>query len=72
MKTGHLIEAIMHYKHIGIVEMANKIGIQESSMSILIAGRRNITPTLAKKIGDVLDIDPLVIITNRMSEELKK
>jgi plasmid maintenance system antidote protein VapI len=62
----------MHYKHIGIVEMANKIGISESSMSTLIAGRRNITPTLAKKIGGVLDIDPLVIMTNRMCEELQK
>lgn len=72
MKTGYLIEAIMHYKHIGIVEMANKIGIAEPSMSTLIAGRRNITPTLAKKIGDVLDIDPLVIMTNRMCEELQK
>lgn len=72
MKTGHLIEAIMHYKHIGILEMANKTGMAEPSMSTLIAGRRNITPTLAKKIGDVLDIDPLVIMTNRMCEELHK
>ena len=71
MKTGHLIEAIMHYKHIRHGEMANKIGISEPSMSTLIAGRRNITPTLAKKIGDVLDIDPLVIMTNRMCEEIK-
>lgn len=71
MKTGKLIEAIMHYKHVGIQELANKIGIEEPNMATLITGRRNITPALAKKIGDVLDIEPIVIMTNRMMEELK-
>ena len=71
MKTGKLIEAIMQYKHVGIYELANKIGIKEPNMAALITGRRNITPALAEKIGDVLDIEPIVIMTNRMIEELK-
>lgn len=71
MKTGKLIEAIMHYKYVGIQELANKIGIEEPNMATLITGRRNITPSLAEKIGDVLDIEPIVIMTNRMMEELK-
>jgi len=71
MKTGKLIEAIMQYKHVGIQELANKIGIKEPNMATLITGRRNITPALAEKIGDVLDIEPIVIMTNRMIEELK-
>ena len=32
MKTGKLIEAIMQYKHVGIQELANKIGIEEPNM----------------------------------------
>ena len=72
MKTGKLIESIMQYRHIGVEELAQKIDMSPSNLSNLIIGSRNITVSLAKKIGDVLDIDPLVIMTNRMTEELKK
>lgn len=71
MKTGKLIEAIMQYKHIGIEELADKLGIAQSNLSILIIGKRNITTSLAIKIGEVLDIDPIVIMTNRTVEEIK-
>lgn len=71
MKTGKLIEAIMQYKHIGIEELADKIGIAQSNLSTLIIGKRNITTSLAIKIGEVLDIDPIVIMTNRTVEEIK-
>ena len=72
MKTGKLIEAIMQYRHIGIEELAQKIDMAQPNLSNLIIGNRKITVQLAKKIGDVLDIDPLVIMTNRMCEELRK
>ena len=62
----------MQYRHIGVEELAQKIDMSPSNLSNLIIGSRNITVSLAKKIGDVLDIDPLVIMTNRMTEELKK
>ena len=71
MKTGKLIEAIMQYKHIGIEELADKLGIAQSNLSTLIIGKRNITTSLAIKIGEVLDIDPIVIMTNRTVEEIK-
>jgi plasmid maintenance system antidote protein VapI len=71
MKTGKLIEAIMQYKHIGIEEFADKLGIAGSNLSILIVGKRNITTSLAIKIGEVLDIEPMVLMTNRTLEEIK-
>jgi len=71
MKTGKLIEAIMQYRHIGIEELAQKIDMAQPNLSNLIVGNRKITVSLAKKIGDVLDIEPIVIMTNRMMEELK-
>lgn len=71
MKTGKLIEAIMQYKHIGIEEFADRIGMAQSNLSNLIVGRRSITTSLAIKIGDVLDIDPIVLMTNRTCEEIK-
>ena len=72
MKTGKLIEAIMQYRHIGIEELAQKIDMAQPNLSNLIIGNRKITVQLAKKIGEVLDIDPIVVMTNRMSEELKE
>ena len=72
MKTGKLIEAIMHYRHVSLEEMANATGMAQNNISTLITGKRNITPSLAKKMCKVLDIDPIVVMTNRMSEELKK
>lgn len=71
MKTGKLIEAIMQYKHIGIEEFADKLGIAGSNLSTLIVGKRNITTSLAIKIGEVLDIEPMVLMTNRTLEEIK-
>lgn len=71
MKTGKLIEAIMQYRHIGVEELAKKIKIAQPNMTALILGKRKITPQLAKKIGIVLDIDPIVIMTNRTIEDLK-
>ena len=71
MKTGKLIEAIMQYQHIGIGELAQKIGIAQPNMAALILNRRGITPQLAQKIGRVLNVDPIVIMTNRMTEQLK-
>lgn len=71
MKTGKLIEAIMQYRHIGVEELAKKIKIAQPNMTALILGKRKITPQLAKKIGIVLDIDPIVIMTNRTMEDLK-
>lgn len=71
MKTGKLIEAIMQYRHIGVEELAKKIKIAQPNMTALIIGKRRITPQLAKKIGSVLDIDPIVIMTNRTMEDLK-
>lgn len=71
MKTGKLIEAIMQYQHVGIEELAQKIGIARPNMAALIMNRRGITPQLAQKIGRVLNIDPIVIMTNRMTEQLK-
>lgn len=71
MKTGKLIEAIMQYRHIGVEELAKKIKIAQPNMTALILGKRKITPQLAKKISIVLDIDPIVIMTNRTMEDLK-
>lgn len=71
MKTGKLIEAIMQYKHIGIEELAQKIDMAQPNLSSLIIGNRKITVQLAKKIGGVLDIDPMVIMQNRLCEEIK-
>ena len=71
MKTGKLIEAVMQYNHIGVEELAKKIKIAQPNMTALIIGKRKITPQLAKKIGNALNIDPIVIMTNRMMEELK-
>ena len=71
MKTGKLVEAIMQYRHIGVEELAEKIGIEPSNMYNLIIGRRNITTQLAAKIGKELDIEPSIIMANRVSEELK-
>ena len=72
MQTGKLIEALMYYRHVSLEEMANATGIAQNNISTLVSGRRNITPSLAKKMCKVLDIDPLVIMTNRMCEELQK
>jgi plasmid maintenance system antidote protein VapI len=72
MKTGKLIEALMYYRHVSLEEMANATGIAQNNISTLVSGRRNITPSLAEKMCKVLDIDPIVVMTNRMSEELKK
>lgn len=71
MKTGKLIEAIMQYRHIGLEELAQKIDVASSNLSNLIIGNRKITVKLAKKIGEVLDIDPMVIMQNRLCEEIK-
>jgi len=71
MKTGKLIEAIMQYRHIGIEELAQKIDMSQPNLSNLIIGNRKITVSLAKKIGEVLDIDPMVIMQNRLCEEIK-
>ena len=71
MKTGKLIEAIMQYKHIGIEELADRIGMARPNMFNLIIGKRNITTSLAIKIGEVLDIDPMVLMANRTLEEIK-
>lgn len=71
MKTGKLIEAIMQYKHIGIEEFADRIGVARPNASNLIIGKRNITTSLAIKIGEVLDIGPVVLMTNRTLEEIK-
>lgn len=72
MKTGKLVEALMHYKHVSIEEMATSTNIAQNNLTTLLMCRRNITPSLAKKIAKVLDIDPIVIMTNRMCEEIKK
>ena len=72
MKTGKLIEALMHYKHISIEEMSKSTGIAMTNITTLLICKRNITPSLARKFGEVLGIDPIVIMTNRMSEELHK
>ena len=71
MKTGKLIEAIMQYKHIGIEELAQKIDMAQPNLSNLIIGNRKITVQLAKKIGEILDVDPMVIMQNRLCEEIK-
>ena len=71
MKTGKLIEALMHYKHISLEEMSSATNIAQSNISTLLTCRRNTTPSLAKKMAKVLDIDPIVIMTNRMCKELK-
>lgn len=71
MKTGKLIEAIMQYKHVGIEELAQKMDIAQPNMTALILGNRKITPQLAQKIEDALDIDSIVIMTNRTMEDLK-
>ena len=71
MKTCKLIEAIMQYRHIGIEEFADKLGIAQSNLSTIIIGKRNITTSLAIKMGEVLDIDPMVLMTNRTVEEIK-
>jgi plasmid maintenance system antidote protein VapI len=72
MKTGKLIEALMHYRHVSLEDMANETNIAQSNIATLLTGKRNITPSLAEKMCKVLDIDPIVVMTNRMVEELKK
>ena len=72
MKTGKLIEALMHYRHVSLEDMANETNIAQSNIAALLTGKRNITPSLAEKMCKVLDIDPIVVMTNRMVEELKK
>ena len=57
MKTGKLIEAIMQYKHIGIEELADKLGIAQSNLSTLIIGKR-------KKFLEVFGKKMMVIIQN--------
>lgn len=71
MKTGKLIEAIMQYKHIGVEDLAKKIKIAQPNMAALIIGKRKITPQLAQKIGKALDIDAIVLLTNRTMDDLK-
>lgn len=70
MKTGKLIEAIMQYQHVSIEDLANHIGYAHSNVSAIIAGRRNITCSLAIKIGEILNVNPIVLMTNRNVEEL--
>jgi plasmid maintenance system antidote protein VapI len=72
MKTGKLIEALMHYKHISIEERSQSTGISMGNVTTLLTCRRNITPFLARKFGKVLGIDLIVNMTNRMCEELQK
>ena len=72
MKTGKLIEALMHYRHVSLEEMSNATNIAQSNITTLLTCRRSITPSLAKKICKVLDIDPIVIMTNRMVDDLKE
>lgn len=52
-------------------ELAQKIDMAQPNLSNLIIGNRKITVSLAKKIGEVLDIDPMVIMQNRLCEEIK-
>ena len=61
----------MHYKHVSLEDMANATNIAQSNITTLLTCRRNITPSIAEKMCKVLDIDPIVIMTNRMCEELK-
>ena len=68
MKT--LITKKRQEKGLKIYELANKVGVDPSLMSRIIAGQRRPTKHQLRKIADTLDIDYQELLTGYLSQEI--
>ena len=68
LTTGRLIEAVMMYRGMNVNELAQAIWYHPMKLYKLLNGSRNITPELALKFAEVLNMNPLVIMQSRSIE----
>lgn len=68
LTTGRLIEAVMMYRGMNVNNLAQAIGYHPMNLYKLLNGSRNITPELALKFAEVLNMNPLVIMQSRSIE----
>lgn len=69
---GELINIVRKRKEIQATELASRVGISRHYMSSIMTERRPLNEELAIKIGQVLDLDPLDLMTRKAKREIAR
>ncbi|MBQ3874515.1 MAG: hypothetical protein II728_03960 [Bacteroidaceae bacterium] len=68
LTTGRLIEAVMKYRGMNYVKLAEAVGEHPINFCKVLNGNRNVSPEMAIKVAKVLNMSPLVIMASRNIE----
>lgn len=70
LNSGFFLKEILIVLEIKNKTFASYIDIEESNLSAILSGKRNITIELAYKLGQLLDIDPIAWLQIQNKNEL--
>lgn len=71
LATGRLIEAVMRYRGLSVSDFAAAIGEHKMNAYKILNGSRPVSNALAVKIGNVLNMSPMVILSSANLELLE-